>query len=129
MTSNFEVLVIGGGSCGLALAQGLELAGISYVLYERDSKDQYHNRTRDWGSLLHWGAEYLEKCLPEQLWERRTEMYVDPWNDFATPVMHYNAKTGEIIKRIEGPKTARISRRKLRVLLSEGLNIEVGWSI
>ena len=52
-TSNFSVLNVGGGYCGLALAQGLREADIAYTLYERDSTEEYHKRPRGWGSLLH----------------------------------------------------------------------------
>ena len=123
---DFKVLIVGAGSCGLALAQGLKQAGISYILLERDSSEGYHQRPRDWGSLMHWGADHLQKCLPAHLWDRRSEMYVDPWNDYQTPTAYWNGETGEMIKRIEAPPTVRVSRRKVRKLLSEGLNIEVG---
>lgn len=125
--SDFKVLVIGGGSCGLALAQGLRKAGIPYTLYERDSAEEYQLRPRDWGSLLHWGQEYMQKCLPEDLWKRRAEMWVDPWDDYEShsASLIWNGKTGEEIMRPSAVKgTVRVSRRKVRVFLSQGLDIE-----
>ena len=56
------------GTCALALARGLEQVsvandtysksvltltaqnGISYTIFERDSKEDYYNKTRDWGA-------------------------------------------------------------------------------
>ena len=124
--TDFHVLVIGAGSCGLALAQGLRKSGVPYTIFERDSAEDYHQRPRDWGSLLHWGQQYMEKCLPQDLWERRSEMYVDPWDDYDShsAALLWNAKTGEEIKRPDGDRTVRLSRRKIRILLSEGLNME-----
>lgn len=126
-SSEFKVLIIGGGSCGLTLAQGLRKAGIPYTLYERDSKDDYHNRPRDWGSLLHWGQEYMQRCVPADIWARRSEMYVDPFDDYESHsgCLIWNGKTGEEIKQLASTKgVVRVSRRKIRMLLSEGLAIE-----
>lgn len=126
---SFKVLIIGGGSCGLALAQGLRKHGIDYTLYERDSADEYHNRPRDWGSLLHWGQDYTRQCLPDDFWERRAEMWVDPFHDYESSSASFlwDAKTGaELSQPPARVGTVRVSRRKVRVLLSEGLKIEFG---
>jgi len=126
-TPPFKVLIIGGGSCGLALAQGLQKAGIEYTLYERDSAEQYHHRTRDWGSLLHWGTQYMQKCLPPSIWARRSEMNTDPYYTYDPAngvILIVDGKTGTEIKRPTGVEhVARVSREKVRRLLSQGLNI------
>jgi 2-polyprenyl-6-methoxyphenol hydroxylase-like FAD-dependent oxidoreductase len=127
MSSSFKVLVIGGGSCGLVLAQGLRKSSIPYVLYEKDSKYEYQERPRDWGLLLHWGQEYTHKCLPEDLWDRRKELYVDPFNDYSSHSagLVWDGKSGQDIKKLTAVTGAvRVSRRKMRRLLSEELNIE-----
>lgn len=128
---DLHILIIGGGSCGLALAQGLRKHDIPYTLYERDSADAYHTRPRDWGSLLHWGLEYLRRCLDEGLWARRAEMWVDPFYDYNrqgnTAGLLWDAKSGEEFVRPAAVRgTVRVSRRKVRVLLSQGLRIEYG---
>jgi salicylate hydroxylase len=64
----FHVLVIGGGIGGLTLAQGLQRAGISAAVYERD-------RTltdRLQGYRVHispTGSRALHECLPPRLFE------------------------------------------------------------
>lgn len=126
---SFKVLVIGGGNCGLALAQGLRKHGIDYAVYERDSADEYHNRPRDWGALLHWGQDYIRQCLPDDIWERRTEMWVDPFHDYenSSASFLWDAKTGAELTQLPARVgTVRVSSRKVRVLLSQGLKIEFG---
>ncbi len=68
------MLIIGGGTCGLTIAQGLQKVGsskknalsfetkhlenqgsrspqneVSSTIFERDSQEDYQNKTRDWG--------------------------------------------------------------------------------
>jgi 2-polyprenyl-6-methoxyphenol hydroxylase-like FAD-dependent oxidoreductase len=78
---------------------------------------------------LHGGKEHLEKCLPPELWERRTEMYVDPYfnHESVSASLIWDGKTGAEIKRpasLEG--AVRLSRGKIRKLVSDGLIIEYG---
>ncbi|SMD26304.1 FAD-dependent oxidoreductase [Kibdelosporangium aridum] len=64
-----KVLVVGGGTGGLCLAQGLRQAGVDVQVYER-------SRTRTerlQGYRVHispHGAAALHECLPPQLWRR-----------------------------------------------------------
>lgn len=68
MSEPFHVLVVGAGIGGLCLAQGLQRAGVSVAVYER-------NRDRtDWlhGYRIHispHGSRSLHDCLPPDLWE------------------------------------------------------------
>lgn len=124
-----NVLIIGGGSCSLTLAHGLEKHNIAYTLYELDTAEEFTHRPRDWGSLLYWGKPYLEKCLPPELYTRRAGMYVDPVFDHETvsASLIWDGKTGKEIKRppsLEG--VVKVSRGKIRRLLSQGLTIEYG---
>ncbi|HEY4023707.1 MAG TPA: NAD(P)/FAD-dependent oxidoreductase [Pseudonocardiaceae bacterium] len=61
------MVIIGGGTGGLCLAQALRKAGLDVAVYERSA-----SRTeRLQGYLLHitpWGARILQECLPEPLW-------------------------------------------------------------
>jgi 2-polyprenyl-6-methoxyphenol hydroxylase-like FAD-dependent oxidoreductase len=68
MSEPFHVLIIGGGIGGLTLAQGLQRAGVSAEVYERD-------RTltdRLQGYRVHispTGSRALHECLPPRLFE------------------------------------------------------------
>jgi salicylate hydroxylase len=69
MSEKFTVAVIGGGTGGLCLAQGLRQAGVDVAVYER-------SRTRTerlQGYRVHInpnGSHALHSCLPPVLWER-----------------------------------------------------------
>src|SRR5215468_8575916 len=67
-SSPFRVAIIGGGIGGLALAQGLKKAGISFAVYERD-----RTRTdRVQGYRVHispTGSRALHACLPSHLFD------------------------------------------------------------
>src|SRR5215471_1816040 len=68
MREPFQVLIIGGGIGGLTLAQGLQRAGVSAAVYERD-------RTltdRLQGYRVHispTGSRALHECLPPHLFD------------------------------------------------------------
>ena len=75
---------------------------------------------------LHWGQAYINKCIPPDLQARFNEVHCDPfYGDQDLTLPHYNGKTGEKLFAMPGERPVRISRRKLRNLLSEGLDIHV----
>ncbi len=78
--------------------------------------------------MLHWGTEYLEKLLPQELQFRMKEIRVDPSFEMEAPVPMLKGDTGEVLKMIETPVINRVSRRKIRKLLSTdgSLDIRVG---
>ncbi|KAK3072893.1 hypothetical protein LTR53_005996 [Teratosphaeriaceae sp. CCFEE 6253] len=113
-TTDFRVLIIGGGNCGLAIATGLKQAGIAYTVFERDSEHDFKHKARDWGMLLHWGTKHLEKLLPDHLRKRIREPRVDPTCEMAdSPVPYFNGATGEIIGRVSSEVITRVSRKKV----------------
>lgn len=77
--------------------------------------------------LLHWGKEFLMKTLPADLQGRFDEALVDPRYDGSQGIPHVNAATGEVLARIAMPGMVRVSRKKLRELLTSNrdLNISV----
>ena len=79
--------------------------------------------------LLHWGTEYFEKLLPHHLQQRIKEFRVDPHIEMGAPVPYMKADTGEIMKNVETPTISRVSRKKIRKILTEGarLDIRVCW--
>jgi hypothetical protein len=76
---------------------------------------------------LHWGGEFLTKVLPPNLRDRLEEINTDPDHDFSSDsgFVQCNGETGEAILVMPGVMPRRVSRRKLRTLMSEGLDIEV----
>ena len=135
MTTNnsntMHVVIIGAGVSGLLIAHGLAKAGIPHTIFEAEEASTY--RPREWTMALHWGLPLLERCLSEDLVKRVREAYVDPSLDYGKYPNNctriWNGVTGELIKEVvpEG-RMVRVSRRKLRAVLSEGVNVKVsGW--
>ncbi|KAI1138730.1 FAD/NAD(P)-binding domain-containing protein [Hypoxylon sp. FL0543] len=120
--AELPVLIIGAGCSGLALANGLQLKGTPYKLFERDASLSPRNG-RDWGIACHWSVPLLASLMGEAKWSRISEALVDP----SIPVkeLHqfplYNGKTGEIIVESPIPNLHRLLRSRLRSLMAEGL--------
>ena len=76
---------------------------------------------------MHWGGEFLARILPPELRARLPEIDTDPHYDNSKDqgFTQCNGETGEVLVIMQGTMPRRVSRQKLRVLLSEGLNIEV----
>ncbi|KAK5122589.1 hypothetical protein LTR85_003852 [Meristemomyces frigidus] len=130
--SEMHVLIMGAGVAGLLIAHGLEQAGIQYTIFE--AEDQSTFRPREWTMALHWGLPLIEQMLPVHLAARLREAYVDPSLDFDeypnNGTRMFNGVTGELIKemKLEG-RFVRVSRRKLRALCSEGVDVKYGHSL
>lgn len=79
--------------------------------------------------LLHWGAEYLAKLLPEHLVPRMTEFRCNPFLDEAAiagqKVPFVNALTGKTLAEIPMGGVNRISRMKLRRFLTDGQSLSI----
>ena len=68
LESSLHILIIGGGLGGLCLAQGLQQAGISVAVYERDATPVIRKQ----GYRIHIdarGADSLQACPPSHLFE------------------------------------------------------------
>jgi hypothetical protein len=75
---------------------------------------------------LHWGGEFLSTALPPELRARLKECDCDPFYEGVdNSFCQCNGQTGEIILHMQGVMPRRVSRRKLRALLSEGIDIQV----
>ncbi|KIW95835.1 uncharacterized protein Z519_02899 [Cladophialophora bantiana CBS 173.52] len=124
----FNVIVIGAGSTGLLLAQGLKQNGIPCTVYEREDHTTYQNRSREWGMTLHWGAEYLSKCIPPDLVASINDnICCDPFfKGKVTSLPIYNGATGDKLFEMEGMDPRRVSRKKLRNFLSQGIDVQYG---
>ena len=82
---------------------------------------------------LHWGADYISKCLPEDLVARLPEamtnatIEVTPEQDQTLEFL--NGATGEVVSAIKGGSTKRVVRRKLRELFATGLDVQVSLKL
>ncbi|KAF2013089.1 FAD/NAD(P)-binding domain-containing protein [Aaosphaeria arxii CBS 175.79] len=116
------ILIIGSGSTGLALGQGLGKAGISCIIFEKDSALE---RSRDWNMGLHWGAPILKSLIPEDRWARIQSVQVDPHNPTKNEdtLAFINGATGEEMVAFTFGPFYRLRRSKLRSLLAPGLEI------
>ncbi|KAI1338671.1 FAD/NAD(P)-binding domain-containing protein [Xylariaceae sp. FL0016] len=123
------VIIVGGGIVGLALAQALKKDGIPFEIYERD--EALDSRSPGWAITIHWALDALKSCLPDELYRRIDDIQVDPeqgrrdtgrflFLDIATLAPRYT---------IPPSPRKRISRLKLRQLLTDGLDIQWGKSL
>jgi hypothetical protein len=75
------------------------------------------------------GARWIEKCIPPDMRPKLNEnICCDPFygnKDLSLP--HYNAETGEKLFDMPGDEPRRVSRRKLRNFLSQGIDVRV-WT-
>ncbi|KAH6637974.1 hypothetical protein C7974DRAFT_390624 [Boeremia exigua] len=120
------VLIIGSGSTGLALAQGLRKAGIPCTVLEKN--DQHHGE-RDWNMGLHWGAQALKSLMPDGQFEEKVQsLQVDPHvpTKDLDNLIWMKGDTGERLATITFGPFYRLRRSKLRDLLSQGLDIQYG---
>ncbi|PSN65575.1 FAD/NAD(P)-binding domain-containing protein [Corynespora cassiicola Philippines] len=125
-----HVLIIGAGSTGLLIAQGLKKAGISSTVFEKSSEDAYKDRPRHWSMALHWGASLLAKCLPDDIIADIRNIEADPTTELTAEqeksFPFVNGRTGEVIKMVPSESTRRVSRSKLRKFLSRGVEVRYG---
>lgn len=125
--NNFRVLIIGAGATGLSVAQGLRKLNIKFSIFERQDPDTYRNWQREWGMVLHWGADFVQHWpeIKARLWK---DTQVDPnlvMNDEdETSVPFMNGKTGDVVLRFPISTTRRVSRTKLRNFLSRGIEVK-----
>ncbi|KAJ5191485.1 uncharacterized protein N7498_010470 [Penicillium cinerascens] len=128
MKGKRKVLIIGAGSTGLALAQGLKKAGINFKIFE---KEESPIRKRNWSMGLHWGLEPLEYLMSAEILKQIEQTQVDP--HVATKdtdrLPMYNGQTGELITEIKSHKFYRLRRDKFRAMLLQGIDVQWGKSV
>jgi hypothetical protein len=75
---------------------------------------------------IHWSLPMLKSLLPEELFARMRTVQANPHIEYKNEVMRlYNGNDGKILKEIPTPGVIRVSRKKLRALCSEGLDVIV----
>jgi 2-polyprenyl-6-methoxyphenol hydroxylase-like FAD-dependent oxidoreductase len=140
-----RVLIVGAGITGLLIAQGLKKvslpaashdikdvltnpplqAGIAYTIFDAETPGV--SRPREWTLAIHWSISILKKLLPPELFNRLIEAQCDSALDRGADetIEIRNSGTGDVLKVIPTPYMKRVSRRKLRSLLAE--RIDVLW--
>ena len=123
--SNFHVLVIGAGSVGLLIAQRLKSLGIKCTVFEREN--HLNERSRDWSFGIYWAQSWLQECLPDTLHSKLNAAQVDPSRspDPDDRIRLLNGKTAEQLLCLPTPNLYRLKRSQFRVLLTEGIDIQV----
>ncbi|KAM3077626.1 hypothetical protein ACMFMG_006956 [Clarireedia jacksonii] len=131
--SSMKVLIIGAGTTGLLIAQGLKKSGISFEVYERSASADYSDRARDWSMALHWGSTNFESCLPEEILSNigalQTDEYYHDLHGQMPPVPVTDGATGELLMHVSSTGLRRASRRKMRNLFATGLDIHWGMKV
>ncbi|KAI9684932.1 MAG: hypothetical protein M1822_005581 [Bathelium mastoideum] len=126
---DFHVLLIGAGTTGLSIAQGLKKLGVSCTVFERQEQHGYVHWEREWSMALHWGSQYT-KHWPVEIQQDLKSAQNDPdavmtdEQEKAFPLI--NGATGEVFMRAPAASTRRVSRTKLRLLLSRGVDVRYG---
>jgi salicylate hydroxylase len=121
---SLRVLVVGGGTGGLCLAQGLRAAGVDVSVYERSTTQDERLR----GYRLHidpTGARALHTCLPRHLWEAFLATTGRPGRGFGFLTERLRVLTVVGDEPGPAPQPARahhsVSRITLHQVLSAGL--------
>lgn len=123
--TEMKVLIIGAGSCGLLIAQGLKKAGIPFEIFE---KHESTLNSRDWSMALHWGAGWINSCLSDDLISKLESIECDPYyrveHENVPDVRFCNGATGETLAAIPAKVMWRVSRKKTRNFFSQGIDIQ-----
>ncbi|KAJ5997633.1 hypothetical protein N7522_009293 [Penicillium canescens] len=98
-----------------------------FKLFDRDSA--IDARSGGWGLTLHWALPALRELLPEHLVERFPETFV---NKKASALgdtgrfQFFDLKSGAALYDVPAAERIRVSRVRLRQLLTTGINVQ--WS-
>ncbi|ORY95516.1 hypothetical protein BCR43DRAFT_564396 [Syncephalastrum racemosum] len=124
-----QVIIIGGGLAGLALANVLKHHNVPYKVYERDTCPD--GRSQGWSMLAHFCLPYLKEAIdPEKYAKVAKWSSVNPYEPWLFEMATINGKTGEVYVKStheddDVPNDAlRINRGRFRYWLMDGIDIE-----
>ena len=123
------VIIAGAGISGLVLAQHLHAEGVPFEVYERDADTT--TRGFGWGLTLHWSLPALRSLLPDELEVQLNGITVDDECFSAgkeSRFPFFDLSTGELkasTPQLPGNRRMRVSRHKLRELMTTGIDIKV----
>jgi 2-polyprenyl-6-methoxyphenol hydroxylase-like FAD-dependent oxidoreductase len=75
--NSLKVLIIGAGTGGLCLAQGLKRDGVAVEVFERDATPSVQAQGYRL-SISATGSRALQACLPDTVFERLTQNSAQP---------------------------------------------------
>lgn len=80
---------------------------------------------------IHWGLDNVKALLPEHLWSQISTTYCNPaayvdWEE-VEGITFFQGHTGELLFRSPPAIMRRITRQKLRNLISQG--VEIRWGV
>jgi len=124
--NDLRVLIVGGGSAGLLVAQVLKKVDIACTIFEQDATP--FARPRDWNFGIYWAQSRLDECLSDEMRAKVVTCQTDPsYQPKETSVMPvYNGQTGELMKDLPAPWSLRIHRRRWLKMLSSDVDIRYG---
>jgi 2-polyprenyl-6-methoxyphenol hydroxylase-like FAD-dependent oxidoreductase len=132
MSGPLEVLVVGGGIGGLALAQGLRRHGLRATVFERDTaRDGRLDRYRL--AINPAGSRSLRACLPDEPWRRFLDTAGRPGGGFGflRPDLRELVVVDEDLMYPPEPDPAEraypVDRHTLRGILLDGLDRTVHY--
>lgn len=132
-TEDRPVLIIGAGISGLLLAQSLSRQGIPFRVFERDKN--LETRGVGWGLTLLWTLPVLKDLLPQDLFDRLPEAYVDReavTQGLSSSFPFFDLSTGELkasVPKAPEAERVRVTRQSIRALLATGIDIEWGKGV
>jgi 2-polyprenyl-6-methoxyphenol hydroxylase-like FAD-dependent oxidoreductase len=126
ISSTSPILIIGAGIVGLTLAQALTKSHIPFRIFDRDASPT--SRSPGWGITVHWALPALLSCLPPHVAAKLETAQVDPEQGRCDTgqFLVLNLKTAEPVYIIPPAPRMRLSRKKLRGVLMEGVHVEWG---
>ncbi|QQK44269.1 Aromatic-ring hydroxylase-like [Penicillium digitatum] len=123
--SDSPILIIGAGISGLVLAQYLQRQDIPFRIFDRDSA--INARSGGWGLTLHWSLPALRELLPEHIVERLPETFVNKeasGRGDTGRFQFFDLKSGDALYSIPAAERIRVSRVRLRELLTTGVDVQ-----
>lgn len=82
--------------------------------------------------MIHWGFELIEALLPEALWSDIHTTYCNPNvsdQHECEGITFFNGHSGELLFQAPPAVMRRVTRQKLRHLISQGLDIRFGMAV
>lgn len=129
------VLIIGAGSTGLAIAQGLRKLNIAFHIFE--TKDELASNPDDWSANISRSFPKLEQLLPQGAVDQlktSTAVRASPYcgNQSNSGIRVFDGSSAELIRDNEVDKESLTSSKsKLKALCQEGIDVKVSqrWDL